>query len=150
MKLIALFVAVGMMIVAIGTAWFLRSGEVVARIDAGNAERVAHGEQLYAEHCATCHGAKLEGQSDWRQPLPTGGLPAPPHDETGHTWHHDDQLLFDYTKWGGQALLGDLGQSNMPAFGDQLDDEQIWAVLSFIKAQWPLEVQRMQSQRNPS
>ena len=48
------------------------------------------------------------------------------------------------------ALLGDLGQSNMPAFGDQLDDEQIWAVLSFIKAQWPLEVQRMQSQRNPS
>lgn len=72
------------MIVAIGTTWSLRSGDAVARIYAGNPERVALGEQLRAEHCAADHGAELEGQLNWRQPLPTGGLPATPHDESGH------------------------------------------------------------------
>ena len=43
------------------------------------------GAQLYAENCASCHGANLEGQADWRSPGPDGRLPAPPHDETGHT-----------------------------------------------------------------
>jgi mono/diheme cytochrome c family protein len=27
----------------------------------------ALGRQVYATHCAACHGAKLEGQPDWRQ-----------------------------------------------------------------------------------
>ena len=53
------------------------------------------GQALYADSCAACHGANLEGQPDWRVPGADGILPAPPHDETGHTWHHDNQLLFD-------------------------------------------------------
>jgi len=71
------------------------------RVDATNAEQVAAGQMIYAQHCASCHGAHLEGQPNWKQPLPTGGLPAPPHDKTGHTWHHADQLLFKITKLGG-------------------------------------------------
>jgi len=55
-----------------------------------NPQAVALGQQVYAARCASCHGANLEGQPNWQQELPTGGLPAPPHDETGHTWHHND------------------------------------------------------------
>ncbi|MEQ3629875.1 MAG: c-type cytochrome, partial [Sulfitobacter sp.] len=78
------------------------------------------GRTLYAETCAACHGANLEGQPDWRTPDEDGILPAPPHDATGHTWHHDNALLFEYTKRGGSAALAARGiddfASGMPAF----------------------------------
>lgn len=30
-------------------------------------EQLAAGAQIYAAQCASCHGAKLEGQPDWAQ-----------------------------------------------------------------------------------
>jgi len=121
----------------------------ITAMDATNNELVARGKVLYAANCATdCHGANLEGQPNWRKPLEEGGLPAPPHDETGHTWHHDDALLFKYTKMGGAAIAPPGFQSRMPGFGETLSDEEIWAVLSYIKSTWPLEAQRRQEQRN--
>jgi hypothetical protein len=59
---------------------------------------LALGDKLYVQHCASCHGANLEGQPDWRKRLPNGRFPAPPHDATGHTWHHPDEVLFAVTK----------------------------------------------------
>ena len=47
---------------------------------ASSAEVFEQGRQVYADQCATCHGAHLEGQPDWKTPLPSGRLPAPPHD----------------------------------------------------------------------
>jgi len=116
--------------------------------DATNAEQIAAGQTIYAQHCATCHGANLEGQPNWKQPLPTGGLPAPPHDATGHTWHHADQLLFKITKLGGQAAAGSDFQSNMPAFQGVLSDSDIWAVLAFIKSTWPPQARAFQESAN--
>ena len=52
------------------------------------------GKNVYMENCASCHGVALEGQANWRQRDPDGYLPAPPHDETGHTWHHSDSNPF--------------------------------------------------------
>ncbi|MCY4361382.1 MAG: c-type cytochrome, partial [Gammaproteobacteria bacterium] len=46
---------------------------------------VSAGQTLYQEQCAACHGANLEGQPNWRSANDDGTLPAPPHDETGHT-----------------------------------------------------------------
>ena len=66
---------------------------------------IVHGKVVYAEHCASCHGANLEGQANWRKRLPNGRLPAPPHDATGHTWHHSDKQLFDMVKNGTAAML---------------------------------------------
>jgi mono/diheme cytochrome c family protein len=106
---------------------------------------VAFGESLYAEHCASCHGAELEGQSSWRTPLPDGRYPAPPHDATGHTWHHDDAYFFETTKYGGQARARQSFVSGMPAFGDELTDDEIWAVLAFIKSRWPEEIRARQA-----
>jgi mono/diheme cytochrome c family protein len=107
------------------------------RADPGDAARVALGQRVYAQHCASCHGAKLEGQPDWRGRLPNGRMPAPPHDETGHTWHHADTLLFAVSKNGPVPPYAPAGyESDMPAFGRTLSDEEIWAVLAYIKSHW--------------
>ncbi len=105
-----------------------------------DADVVARGAEVYAAYCADCHGADLEGQADWRERDADGYLPAPPHDETGHTWHHPDDVLIALTTRGTAALVGGDYQSNMMGFGDVLDEDDILAVLSFIKSTWPAEV----------
>ena len=71
-----------------------------AYIDPADQTLVALGKKIYTNNCAACHGAKLEGQPDWRIRQPNGRLPAPPHDETGHTWHHPDAILIGIIKNG--------------------------------------------------
>ncbi len=108
-----------------------------ARADSRNASTVALGAKVYAQHCAACHGARLEGQPDWRKRLPNGRLPAPPHDDSGHTWHHPDHVLFAITRNGLVPPYAPSGyQSDMPAFSGRLSDEEIWAVLAYIKSHW--------------
>lgn len=103
---------------------------------------VALGRQVYEARCASCHGARLEGQPNWRQPGADGLLPAPPHDASGHTWHHPDEMLFRITKYG-VARAANLANhaSAMPAFEGVLSDTEIVAALSWIKSQWPPSVQ---------
>ena len=114
---------------------------------------LALGAALYAEHCAACHGAELEGQPDWRQPDENGILPAPPHDASGHTWHHSNAQLFDYTKIGGQGVIEKLRvkgfTSGMPAFGGVLADDEIWHILAYIRSTWPERERELQASRNP-
>jgi mono/diheme cytochrome c family protein len=105
---------------------------------------VALGESLYRTSCASCHGAKLEGQPNWRERGPDGLLPAPPHDATGHTWHHPDQVLFNLTKFGVRPFAGPDYRSAMPAFQGRPFDEDILAILSYIKSTWPPEVRQRQ------
>jgi mono/diheme cytochrome c family protein len=128
-----------------GGGWSLAGSD---RADPDDPEQVGLGRQVYAANCASCHGASLEGQPDWKRALPDGTLPAPPHDESGHTWHHPDQLLFDYTKRGGAAVVGGSFKSNMPGFGDQLTDDEIWAVIAFIKSRWSPPVRQRQAERS--
>jgi mono/diheme cytochrome c family protein len=100
-------------------------------------EQLALGQQIYAQHCAACHGAKLEGQPNWRQRLPNGRMPAPPHDESGHTWHHPDSVLFGITKQGLTPPYAPPGyESDMPAFAGMLSDDEIRAVLAYISSHW--------------
>lgn len=109
--------------------------------------RIAQGRGLYARHCASCHGARLEGQADWQKPLPNGRMPAPPHDGSGHTWHHSDDELFLITKMGMTALVRGY-ESDMPAFERTLTDEEIRAILAFIKSTWPEAERRYQAARS--
>lgn len=106
-----------------------------------DAAMVARGQQVYLANCASCHGGKLEGQANWRERNAQGMLPAPPHDETGHTWHHPDEMLFALTKYGVAkvAKMPDY-QSAMPTYEGRLSDADIIAALSWIKSQWPAEV----------
>lgn len=108
-------------------------------------EQIAHGQKVYAEYCASCHGANLEGQPNWKRRLENGRMPAPPHDESGHTWHHSDQDLFAITKHGVGGVVPGY-ESDMLAFGETLSDEEIAAVLAFIKSTWPERQQDFQAQ----
>jgi len=78
--------------------------------------------------------------------LPSGRLPAPPHDASGHTWHHPDNVLFGITKHGiaPGKYAPSMYQSNMPAFSGVLADAEIWAVLAYIKSSWPQEIRKTQ------
>ena len=99
-------------------------------IDAKDPLLVSMGAQIYANNCSSCHGANLEGQPDWRKRGADGLLPAPPHDENGHSWHHADALLFALTKDGPAAQAGGDYKSSMPGFGGILNDAEIEAVLA--------------------
>lgn len=110
---------------------------------------LVQGKRVYEAHCAACHGAKLEGQPNWRIRDAAGRLPAPPHDASGHTWHHPDEVLFRITKFGvaKAANLKDY-DSAMPAYEGVLTDEEIVAVLSFIKANWPAGIRAKHDEVN--
>ncbi len=105
-------------------------------------QKVSAGKMVYDSNCASCHGSALEGQPNWQKRSSSGYLPAPPHDERGHTWHHPDQMLFEFTKYGPQRYAGTDYKSAMPAYEGKLSDEEIWNVLAFIKSQWPEEIQK--------
>ncbi len=122
---------------ALLVAWANRSWimpDPAARLD------LAAGRALYDTHCASCHGVELEGQPDWRARRADGRLPAPPHDQTGHTWHHSDKVLLAMTRDGVQKFAPAGYQSDMPAFGGVLTEAEIRAVLNYIKSRWPPEI----------
>ena len=107
---------------------------------------IDRGHKLYNERCSSCHGLHLEGQPNWKNPLPSGRLPAPPHDQSGHTWHHDDIALIDIIKLGLRPFVGETYESDMPAFGTTLRDEEIIAIISYIESTWP-DRERMYQQQ---
>jgi len=111
---------------------------------AGAAAGEARGHAVYVQHCARCHGVDLEGEANWRRRKPNGRLPAPPHDGTGHTWHHSDDALFRVTKFGSSAVAGGTYESDMPGFEKVLSDDDIWAVIAFIKSRWPVDILKRQ------
>ena len=113
-----------------------------------DASLVSLGQKIYLENCASCHGVKLEGQKNWQTRDDEGYLLAPPHDETGHTWHHNDEYLFLMTKYGIEKIIGKKYPNNMPAYEDILSDKEIIAVLSFIKSSWPKKIQEIHNNIN--
>lgn len=119
-------------------------------IDTTDPQRVQTGRALYQSHCAACHGANLEGQPNWRERRADGRLPAPPHDLSGHTWHHPDSQLFDMTRNGlvpGRTAPKGY-ESDMPAYAGILSDEEIIAVLAYIKSTWPEDIRALHDEVN--
>jgi mono/diheme cytochrome c family protein len=140
-------------IVGIGMLWLLITGCTPSEDTAYIAPAVADsetymvGQQVYANHCAECHGENGEGQFPEApmQPDDTGRIGAPPHNSSGHTWHHGDDLLVRYVIEGG---LGDPARFYpMPALGDVLTDEEVTAVIAYIKTLWSPEEQAVQRER---
>ena len=126
--------------IIIGTAaWFLLLAPI-GGANPGDQKQVAMGNRVYQANCGACHGANLEGQPNWRTRKPDGRLPAPPHDETGHTWHHPDRLLYQWIL--DKPPLATL----MPAFRGTLTDEQVMQVLAYIKNHWLPEIKNRQNE----
>jgi mono/diheme cytochrome c family protein len=145
-------IAIGM-----GAAALLAGGWTLAQMTAEpasglfpytDAARVANGRRIYAETCAACHGAQLEGQPDWRERAAKGRLPAPPHDPNGHTWHHPDEQLLAIVTYGTEAVVGGDYRSDMIGFGDILSKAEILDVMAYIKSTWPQEVIEIHNEIN--
>lgn len=148
-RLLVLFAVGAAIVLALRWAVATRPAEA-ALLKPDDLAVVSLGSEVYAAQCASCHGANLEGQADWRTPGPDGQMPAPPHDETGHTWHHDDRTLFELTKYGLAKFAGADYRSAMPAYEDTLSDDEIIAVLSYIKSRWPDDVRARHDEMNAS
>ena len=142
----AVAAATTLILLILGVVWHVgREGESSA--DASDPALVALGVAVYGEHCASCHGADLEGEPDWRRRKADGTLPSPPHDASGHTWHHSDDMLFRLVRDGPAAIAGSGYRSTMPAYADILEDREIWAVLAYIKSRWPADIREAQAGR---
>lgn len=112
----------------------------VPPVPALRADKVAKGEVLYAQYCAECHGADLKGSPTWKEPLADRSLPPPPHDDSGHTWHHPDRQLIEIIQNGGDPNYN----SKMPAFGDRLSEDEVVSILEFLKSKWSVETREFQ------
>jgi mono/diheme cytochrome c family protein len=84
------------------------------------------GKTLYERFCASCHG--IDGEGEQPDPLAPGA--APPHDATGHTWHHADQQNF-LTVWQGRSVAGE-----MPGYYARLTPDEMISILAYIKTWW--------------
>jgi mono/diheme cytochrome c family protein len=111
-----------------GDGGISRGNGVVPELDS---QEVEDGARTYQAYCASCHGADLSGEDNWKTRNPDGSYPAPPQDSSGHTWHHSDTVLLEIVRYGI-----DMPESRIPAFGGELGDDQIRAVIAFFKSNW--------------
>jgi len=98
----------------------------------GKPAAVARGKAVYANNCAQCHGDEGEG-------IP-GAVPSLVDDEfLGEKGDAADGTYFGLITCGSGAKkqIGRKGdpEGGMTGFGGQLSDEDIWSVISFIRAQ---------------
>lgn len=145
------FALLALIVIVIGSFTFstASTGSSPSMANPNDQAQVTRGKVVYDRFCSLCHGKDLQGEPNWRRRKANGRLPAPPHDESGHTWHHSDELLFGMTKYGLVPPYGPENyESDMPPWKDTLSDEDIWATLAYIKSRWPKELQQAQERQN--
>ena len=99
--------------------------------------QLQRGEEIFNQHCASCHGQDAVGDPNWRQQGSDGRFPPPPLNGSAHTWHHPLAQLRHTIKNGGPV-----GKSNMPAWKETLSDQQIDDVIAWFQSLWSEEVYR--------
>jgi mono/diheme cytochrome c family protein len=99
--------------------------------DADDLAKVRQGKQTYQSRCASCHGRNLQGQPLWQMKDQYYGKRAPALDQTGRVWTLSDDDLF--------AAAGHT----------HLDDADVLAAVTFIKAHWTVGLRIAQATRNP-
>mgnify|MGYP000741515268 CR=1 FL=1 len=116
----------------------------VTPLTAGQQSRFDAGKTLYAAVCAACHqvnGRGLDGlappllDSEWI--LGPAGRPI--------------RIVLNGVR-GYITVLGQVHTGDMPAFGAALDDQQIAAILTYLRREWrhtadPIEPQEMKAVR---
>jgi mono/diheme cytochrome c family protein len=127
--------------------WFFQQSQAPG-VPPLDRQKVALGQVVYTQSCAVCHGTNLEGQANWQDLNSDGRFPAPPHDNSGHTWHHTDEILLNIINDGSAAFVGGDYQSDMIGYRDILSAEEIVAVLEFIKSNWGPDERAFQEQLN--
>jgi mono/diheme cytochrome c family protein len=117
-----------------------------------NAQRIEASRSVYLAQCASCHGARAEGQANWDRPDAAGDMPAPPHNADGHTWKHSDAMLYRIVRDGWRDPYNKTQRLTMPAFGKTLSPQQMRDVIGYLKTLWTTEqrtFQREESRQQP-
>ena len=96
-------------------------------------ELIEQGKAVYERDCKVCHGDARTGAGATEN--------SPPHGRTGHTWHHADGHL-------KAIILGTMEYEGktMPSFEGKITDEELDAVLEYIKAGWDGEQRAWQAE----
>ena len=126
--------------------WPIKSDRTFTQLDVKDENLIAQGKKIYALNCANCHGTNLEGQLNWREKGSDGLYPSPSVDVTGHIWHHPDNYLIKLVKYSSTEPLG--YKDSMPALNETLTEEEIIAVLTYIKSHWSIKHQAYQEALN--
>ena len=95
-------------------------------------EQVIHGNKVFQQNCAACHGANAEATPDWKQTDANGNYPPPPLNGTAHAWHHSLEVLRTQIREGGAPVGG-----VMPPFKQVLSAEQIDQAIAYFQSKWP-------------
>jgi copper transport protein len=94
-----------------------------AQLTALDPVAVSRGKDLFAQNCVVCHGPGAKGDGPG-----AASLTIKPADLTGgHSLMHSDD---DYAYWVENGIAG----TEMPAFGDKLDPEQIRDVITYVRS----------------
>ncbi len=125
------------MTLVIGAAVFVVSilpgeGETTGNPVPATATSIGIGRGLFEANCAQCHG--INGRGDG--PL-ADTLPLRPADFRQHIPVHADEFFF-------LIMTNGLG-SVMPAFGEQLTEDERWHLLNFLQSEFGLEAQEAEN-----
>lgn len=93
-----------------------------------SAASITQGQGLYAQHCASCHGADGRGQGALAATQPVW----PPNLTGPLLWRRADGDVLWHVLHG---MTDRQGTSTMPAFGSVLNTADAWALIDFMKAQ---------------
>lgn len=90
---------------------------------------IGEGKDLYDRHCATCHGADGMGDGDYANALSPS--PALLSYMIRRPIAVDEYLLWSVSEGG--AAFG----SKMPAFKNELTRDEIWKIVTYMRAGFP-------------
>ncbi len=90
----------------------------------GDPTSIAQGAEVFATNCASCHGETGKGDGP-----AAAGLSPPPADLKQHIPLHSEGQTFLFVSDG-------LPGSAMPAWSDQLTEEQMWDVVNYLRAEF--------------
>ena len=107
-------------------------------------KQVEAGRIVYQKYCASCHGARAEGEANWETPNTQGELPSPTHNADGHTWKHSDEMLYRMTSEGWRDPFNKTERPTMPPFREQLSPQEIRNVIIYLKTLWTEEQRQFQ------
>ncbi len=97
---------------------------------------IQKGQEIYAIHCAGCHGDTGQGGPGWGQQGVQTADAAPPLNGTGHAYKHPfNDLLVTINDGSSSSLAG-----GMPGFDRVLSAQQQRAAIAYFQSLWPASV----------
>jgi mono/diheme cytochrome c family protein/Tol biopolymer transport system component len=93
-------------------------------------QTILTGQQLYRSYCATCHGTSGRGDGPAAQSLDTPLPDLVPRVQPGV---QTDADLY-------QRIAASTPGSAMPAYGEQLSEEQIWQLVAYLRTFKPVPI----------